>query len=55
MKKIGFIGCGLMGKSMALNLVKAGYPVTVYDLKPEPVAELVAAGATTADSPRKVA
>ena len=55
MRKIGFIGCGLMGKSMALNLVKAGYPVTVYDLKPEPVAELAAAGATTADSPRKVA
>ncbi len=55
MKKIGFIGCGLMGKAMALNLVRAGYPVTVHDLKPEPVAELVAAGATAANSPREVA
>ncbi len=55
MKKIGFIGCGLMGKAMALNLVRAGYPVTVHDLKPEPVAELVAAGATAASSPREVA
>jgi len=31
MKKIGFIGLGIMGKPMALNLVKAGFPVTVYN------------------------
>lgn len=55
MKKLGFIGCGLMGKSMALNLVKAGYPVSVHDLRPEPVAELAAEGATAADSPREAA
>lgn len=55
MKKLGFIGLGNMGKSMALNLVKAGYSLTVHDLKPAPVKELVAAGATIADSPREVA
>jgi 3-hydroxyisobutyrate dehydrogenase len=54
-KKLGFIGCGLMGKAMALNLIKAGYPVTVHDLRPEPVAELAAAGADTASSPGEVA
>ena len=48
MKKLGFIGLGNMGKPMALNLVKAGYPLTVHDLRPEPVKELVAAGATAA-------
>ncbi len=55
MKKIGFIGCGTMGKPMALNLIKAGYSLTVRDLNPQPVEELVAAGATAADSPREVA
>jgi len=55
MKKIGFIGCGTMGKPMALNLIKAGYALTVRDLNPQPVEELVAAGATAAHSPREVA
>jgi len=55
MKKLGFIGLGNMGKPMATNLVKAGYPLTIHDLRPEPVKELVAAGATAADSPREVA
>lgn len=55
MKKLGFIGLGNMGKPMATNLVKAGYPLTVHDLRPEPVKELVAAGATATDSPREVA
>lgn len=55
MRKLGFIGCGLMGKPMALNLIKKGYPVTVHDLKPEPVKELVTAGASAANSPREVA
>ena len=44
-KKIGFIGLGIMGKPMASNLLKAGYQLTVYDIRPEPVKELVAAGA----------
>jgi len=55
MKKLGFIGCGLMGKPMAFNLIKAGYPLTVHDLNPKPVEELVAAGATAASSSREAA
>jgi len=31
MKKIGFIGLGIMGKAMALNLIKAGFDVTVWN------------------------
>ena len=50
MKKIGFIGLGIMGRPMALNLVKAGYALTVYDLNPDPVEALVAAGATEGKS-----
>ena len=55
MKKLGFIGLGIMGKPMAKNLVKAGYEVTVFDVRPEAVAELVAAGAKAASSSREVA
>lgn len=44
-KQIGFIGLGIMGKPMAMNLLKAGYSLTVYDIRPEPVKEVVAAGA----------
>lgn len=50
MKKIGFIGLGIMGRPMALNLVKAGYALTVYDLNPDPVKALVTAGATEGKS-----
>ncbi|MFC1739127.1 2-hydroxy-3-oxopropionate reductase [Planctomycetota bacterium] len=45
MKKIGFIGLGIMGKPMAMNLIKAGYSLTVYDIRPEPVKDVVDAGA----------
>jgi len=45
MKKIGFIGLGIMGKPMAMNLIKTGYSLTVFDIRPEPVKEVVAAGA----------
>lgn len=45
MKKVGFIGLGIMGKPMAKNLLKAGYPVVCYDVVPEAVKEVVAAGA----------
>jgi 2-hydroxy-3-oxopropionate reductase len=55
MKKLGFVGLGIMGKPMARNLVKAGYEVTVFDVRPEPVAELVAAGAKAESSARNVA
>ncbi len=50
MAKVAFIGLGNMGGPMAVNLVKAGHQVCVFDLFPEAVAKVVAQGATTADS-----
>lgn len=48
-ERIGFIGLGAMGKPMALNLVKAGFPVTVtYHRNRAPADELAQAGATIA-------
>src|SRR5512145_1250623 len=52
---IGFIGLGIMGRPMARNLLKAGYPLLVHSRSRTPVDELVAAGAKAADSPREVA
>src|SRR3954466_7861848 len=52
---IGFIGLGLMGKPMAKNLIKAGYPLVVHSRSAGPVHELVALGATRAGSPAEVA
>lgn len=48
MKKVGFIGLGRMGKSMALNLRKKGFDLLVYDINGKAVTELVAAGAIAA-------
>ncbi|CAE7364810.1 hibA, partial [Symbiodinium sp. KB8] len=48
--KVGFIGLGNMGKHMAVNLVKAGHTLSVFDLAEGPVSELVSAGAAKADS-----
>ncbi|NPV54949.1 MAG: NAD(P)-dependent oxidoreductase [Firmicutes bacterium] len=53
-ENIGFIGLGSMGKSMAKNLLKAGFPLTVYDIRLEPVEELKGLGASGAASPREV-
>jgi len=55
MKKIGFIGLGIMGKPMAMNLIKAGFALTVYDIRPEPVKEVVAAGAKEGKNSKDVA
>jgi 2-hydroxy-3-oxopropionate reductase len=44
MKKIGFIGLGIMGSHMAANLIRAGYDVTGYDVVPESVDWLLQAG-----------
>jgi 2-hydroxy-3-oxopropionate reductase len=52
---VGFIGLGLMGKPMAKNLLKRGYPLVVHSRSAPPVDELVAAGATRAGSPAEVA
>ncbi|MEI6593274.1 MAG: 2-hydroxy-3-oxopropionate reductase [Holophagaceae bacterium] len=53
--KIGFIGLGIMGKPMSLNLLKAGYQLVVMDVFAPAVAELVVAGAEAAPTPRAVA
>jgi len=55
MKRIGFIGLGIMGKPMALNLLKVGYELTVYDVVAERVEELVKAGAQRGSSSKEVA
>jgi 2-hydroxy-3-oxopropionate reductase len=52
---IGFIGLGIMGRPMARNVLAAGFDLVVYDLMAQPVSELVAAGATAANSPAEVA
>ena len=52
---LGFVGLGIMGKPMAKNLLDAGYGLVVYDIMPEPVAELASMGAVTVASPAEVA
>ncbi|MEW6569196.1 MAG: NAD(P)-dependent oxidoreductase [Chloroflexota bacterium] len=53
--RVGYIGLGLMGKGIAHNLLKAGFPLVVYNRSRPPVDELVAAGAQAAESPGGVA
>ena len=55
MKRVGFIGLGIMGKPMCKNLMKAGYEAVVCDINKAAVDELVAAGATAAPTPKAVA
>ncbi len=50
MKRIGFIGIGVMGKSMARNLMRGGCEVAVYTRTKEKARELLAAGATWCES-----
>lgn len=50
-KKIGFIGLGVMGKPMSLNLIKAGYSLMVLDINQDSLNEVVSAGAEKGDSP----
>src|SRR5687768_8597303 len=52
---IGFIGLGVMGRPMAKNLLKAGFPLIVHSRSRGPVDEIVASGATRAASPADVA
>ena len=47
---IAFIGLGNMGGPMVANLLKAGHAVTVFDLVPEAIAQLVEQGASSADT-----
>lgn len=53
--KVGFIGLGIMGKPMSLNLLKAGYALVVQDRNPDVVKELVKAGAELAHTAKEVA
>jgi len=55
MERIGFIGLGIMGRPMALNLAKNGHALTVWARRPESMGALAEAGAKTAASPREVA
>ena len=52
---IGFIGLGIMGRPMARNLLKAGYPLVVHSRSRGPVDEIARAGAKIGSSPRDVA
>ncbi len=55
MQNIGFIGIGIMGKPMALNLLHAGYKVAIYARRPEVADPLVKAGAKAYSSPKELA
>ncbi|MCJ7825106.1 MAG: NAD(P)-dependent oxidoreductase [Anaerolineales bacterium] len=54
-KRIGYIGLGLMGKPIVRNLMKAGFPLTVHNRSQTAVEELIKEGAESADSPRAIA
>jgi len=53
--KVGYIGLGLMGKSIARNILKAGYPLVVHNRSRGSVEELVLEGAKPASRPAEVA
>ncbi len=53
--RVGYIGLGAMGKPMALNILKAGFPLTVFNRTVEKAEELLTAGAEWADSPADLA
>jgi len=55
MLRVGYIGLGLMGKSIARNILKAGFPLVVHNRSQGAVQELVAEGAVAAGSPAAVA
>jgi len=54
-ERLGFIGLGIMGRGMAMNLRKAGFDLTVWNRTPSRADELVAAGAALAASPADLA
>lgn len=54
-ERVGYIGLGIMGRPMALNLLEAGYPVHVWARRKESLKPLVEAGAVACDSPADVA
>jgi len=54
-KKIGFIGLGIMGKPMASNILNAGFPLVVHNRSRQSVTEMEQQGAEAASSPKDVA
>lgn len=55
MLKVGYIGLGLMGKPIARNILRAGYPLVVHNRSQGSVNELVKEGAVPAENPAQVA
>lgn len=55
MEKVAFLGLGIMGFNISMNLLKAGYPLTVYNRTPERAEPLVRAGARQARTAREAA
>ncbi|RME65126.1 MAG: NAD(P)-dependent oxidoreductase, partial [Nitrospirae bacterium] len=55
MKKVGFIGLGIMGLPMARNILKGGYPLVVYNRTPKKAEPLKTEGAEVAGSPKALA
>lgn len=55
MKKVGFIGIGVMGKFMARNLMKAGYELYIYNRTKEKAEELLEEGAVWCENPGECA
>ena len=53
--KLGFVGVGNMGNPMALNLLKAGHALQVYDIKQEAASNLLEDGAAWVESPKAAA
>ncbi|MCQ3978994.1 MAG: 2-hydroxy-3-oxopropionate reductase [Anaerolineae bacterium] len=55
MEQVGFIGLGIMGQGMAHNLLKAGFPLTVWNRTASKAEPLLAAGAAAGQNPAEVA
>ena len=52
--KIGFIGIGMMGREMSINLLKAGYELMIYDIRKEAMEDPIRFGAKAASSPKEI-
>jgi len=55
MEMLGFVGLGTIGGAIARNIQKAGYPMMVYDIRPEAAQPLVEGGTKPAGSPAEIA
>nr|WP_291498862.1 NAD(P)-dependent oxidoreductase [Desulfocurvus sp.] len=54
-QRVGFVGLGIMGRAMAENVLRAGFPLTVYNRTPDKAAILAELGARVAATPRELA